>query len=310
MKAVILLLCLVLIQISWAEVGHDVSEQLNSDAGEVLGRHVREKIQKPKKKKKNAKKLRKGNKKTNANNKGNKKSKTRKNSKGKGRKSGGKNSKKLKPRKSGKGKGRKNEKENSKKPKTRKSGKGKGRKNGKKNSKKPKARKNGKKNSKKPKARKNEKKNSKKSKTTENKRNKDKKYKPKTETETECFTNLCAKSKKFNLYQTQMRIANRIQTWVELMDKKKEKAITTFKNASNAIKSSTTNGDQCDGGAIPNDAKVAYETLQLCNTTATEACSSSNITGLNTTLVTECIPKLKIYVDAYKVGCFWNLRSF
>ena len=64
------------------------------------------------------------------------------------------------------------------------------------------------------------------------------------QTDTECFKNLCDKSKKFNLYQTQMRKAKRVQTWVDQMGKNKDKAATTFKNASSAIKNATSNGGQ------------------------------------------------------------------
>merc|ERR1712183_262983 len=46
------------------------------------------------------------------------------------------------------------------------------------------------------------------------------------QTDTECFKTLCEKSKKFNLYQTQLRKAKRVESWVEQMDKKKAKAPT------------------------------------------------------------------------------------
>merc|ERR1712106_55946 len=119
------------------------------------------------------------------------------------------------------------------------------------------------------------------------------------QTDAECFTSLCEKSKKFNLYQTQMRKAKRIKTWVDQMDKKKDKALTTFKNASTAIQSSTS-GAQCNGASVPDEAKVADEKLTSCNTTASELCTSSKVSGLNTSLLEECIPKLQAYVDAYK----------
>merc|ERR1711892_853567 len=119
------------------------------------------------------------------------------------------------------------------------------------------------------------------------------------QTDAECFTSLCEKSKKFNLYQTQMRKAKRIKTWVDQMDKKKDKALTTFKNASTAIQSSTS-GAQCNGASVPDEAKVADEKLTSCNTTASELCTSSKVSGLNTSLLEEGIPKLQAYVDAYK----------
>ena len=118
----------------------------------------------------------------------------------------------------------------------------------------------------------------------------------------ECSTTMWEASKKYNVYLTQVRKARRIESWVEQMDKKKEKARTTFKNASDAIMAATENGTQCDGKPIPNEAKVANDKLQKCSETASEKCSSNTIDGLNPTLTAECIPKLDAYVKAYKVG--------
>merc|ERR1719419_837553 len=120
------------------------------------------------------------------------------------------------------------------------------------------------------------------------------------QTDKECFEDLCAKSKKFNLFQNQMRKAKRVKGWVDQMDKKKTKALTTFQNASKAINNATSGGKYCNGGSIPEEAKTADEMLQTCNTTASKLCTSSNITGLNMILIDDCIPKLQAYVDAYK----------
>ena len=54
------------------------------------------------------------------------------------------------------------------------------------------------------------------------------------------------------------------------MGKKKEKSATTFQNASSAIKNATSNGAQCDGGSIPEEAKTADETLANCSSTASD----------------------------------------
>ena len=116
----------------------------------------------------------------------------------------------------------------------------------------------------------------------------------------ECFSKLCERNKKFNLYQTQLRKAKRILSWVSQMDNKKAKAPTTFQNASLNIIEATENGTQCGGGLISDDVKIANDKLQTCNTTATDMCTSSKI-GLNTSLITECIPKLQKFVDDYKV---------
>ena len=85
------------------------------------------------------------------------------------------------------------------------------------------------------------------------------------------------------------------------MGNKKEKAMTTFQNASSAIQKATSNCTQCAGGPIPEEAKVACETLPNCSTTASELCDSSTIPGLNTSLITLCEPELQFYIDEYKV---------
>ena len=116
-----------------------------------------------------------------------------------------------------------------------------------------------------------------------------------------CFEDLCDKSKKFKLYQTQMRKANRIQVWAEKMEKKKKKALTTFKNASMAMKKTMemkSNNTKLD----LNEMKVLNDELAKCNNTAPALCDTSNVAGLDTARSGECIPKLKSYLDDYSVG--------
>merc|ERR1711874_479973 len=105
--------------------------------------------------------------------------------------------------------------------------------------------------------------------------------------------------KKFRTNRNQLRKAKRIQTFVRQMDKKKEKALTTFKNASEAIQEATINITLCNGGSVPEVVKVAAETPASCNTTASELCDTSTIPELNMTLVEECIPLLQATQDAY-----------
>ena len=320
MKVVLLLLCLVLIQISSAGA-EDQNTELKRDASVGMGRQVREAGQKVENKSgKKEKKEKKAN---------GRKNKSKPRRKKKSKKANGRKNK-SKPRgkkKSKKPNGRKNKskprrKKKSKKPNGRKN---KSKPRGKKRSKKPNGRKNkskprGKKKSKKANGRKNKskprrKKKSKKANGRENSkgRSKGKKRSKKRNnggklsktarpTDADCLKIQCEKSKNFLKYQTQMRKANRTKKWVEVtLANKKEKAMTTFKNASSAIASATLNGTQCDGGPIPEEAKVAYETLQNCSTTASELCDSSTIPGLNISLITECLPQLEAYVDAYKV---------
>lgn len=117
----------------------------------------------------------------------------------------------------------------------------------------------------------------------------------------ECSATLFIKSKKFSQYQTQMRKANRILDLVKQMGNKKENAKTTFENASSLMASVTVNGTQCAGGPVPEEARVAYETLQNCSTTARDLCDSNKIPGLDIPLINQCLPLLKTYVDAYLV---------
>ena len=85
------------------------------------------------------------------------------------------------------------------------------------------------------------------------------------------------------------------------MDGKLVKASTTFNNASSAIQSFTSNGTQCNGALVPEEAKVAFEKLVICNSTASSVCNSRNISGLFIVKVDECIPKLDAYIFAYRI---------
>ena len=118
----------------------------------------------------------------------------------------------------------------------------------------------------------------------------------------DCEATMCSMAKKFNLYQTQYRKANRIESWVDLTANKRTKAATTFTNASTAIRESTKNGTECDGGSINEEEKTANSRLLTCNTTAAALCNSS--AEVNTTskdLITSCKPLLKTFIDGYKV---------
>ena len=121
-------------------------------------------------------------------------------------------------------------------------------------------------------------------------------------TDVECSSILLLNSMRFNVYQTQLTKAKRIRNKVNRMDGKLLKASTTFKNASIAIQSLTSNGTQCNGASVPEEAKVAFEKLVICNSTASSLCNSRNISGLLIVKVDECIPKLDAYISAYRVG--------
>ena len=85
------------------------------------------------------------------------------------------------------------------------------------------------------------------------------------------------------------------------MDGKLAKALTTFNNASSAIQSFTSNGTQCNGASVPEEAKVAFEKLVICNSTALWLCNTRIIPELFIGMVDDCIPKLDAYVSAYRV---------
>merc|ERR1712013_502808 len=130
-----------------------------------------------------------------------------------------------------------------------------------------------------------------------------------------CISNELFKT--FIKYQNRERQVKRILGWVKKLDKKKEKALTTFKNASTAIILATSNNTQCDGKSVPEKVRVASERLARCNTTASELCNKGNIVGLNESLADECEPMLSAYTTAFKAcvnqdtdcSCFNDLPS-
>ena len=114
----------------------------------------------------------------------------------------------------------------------------------------------------------------------------------------------CLTSDLFEMYrrsQNRERQAKRILRWLTKLDNKKAKALTTFKNASTAIISATSNNTQCDGAPVPDEVREASEKLATCNTTASELCTKENIVGLNQSLLDECTPVLSAYITDFKV---------
>merc|ERR1712142_518206 len=118
--------------------------------------------------------------------------------------------------------------------------------------------------------------------------------------DSECLATLWEKTKKFNVYQIQVRLANRTKLYAAVMDKKKKKALTTFNNASMALQSFTSNNSKCGGGSVPDEAKEASETLSKCDKTASELCSTSNVAELNIAKVDECLPLFKAYTIGFQ----------
>merc|ERR1712130_273569 len=63
-----------------------------------------------------------------------------------------------------------------------------------------------------------------------------------------CFTDMVAKTKKFNKAQVEFRLTKRIETWGKLMKNKKNNSASTFSDALEAMNEATGNGKSCEGG--------------------------------------------------------------
>merc|ERR1712130_851158 len=83
---------------------------------------------------------------------------------------------------------------------------------------------------------------------------------------TQCFTDLVAKTKKFNRAQVELRLANRVKGWGKLMKNKKNNSASTFSDALEAMNEATGNGKGCEGDSSSFDeAKKVREKLANCS---------------------------------------------
>jgi len=225
MKAVLALLIVCLIQISFAEQ-ENVADDASSVANLLLQREVREagkggcepgdkkcKRQLRKDQRKERKRLRKGEKQSRKNRKKTKTSKTKKSKKG--GKKGGKGERKKSTRKL---KGEKRQKKNGK-PKKKTSDK---------------KRRQKKKPSEGNKGQAEDVKGSRSSSASGSGR----------QTTSQCFTDMVAKTKKFNKAQVEFRLAKRIESWGKLMKNKKENSNSTFSDSLDAINDATKEKDK------------------------------------------------------------------
>merc|ERR1712037_589272 len=81
-----------------------------------------------------------------------------------------------------------------------------------------------------------------------------------------CFTDLVAKTKKFNKAQVEFRLANRIESWGKLMKNKKNNSASTFSDALEAMIEATGNGTGCEGDSSSlAEAKAVREKLANCS---------------------------------------------
>merc|ERR1711990_767666 len=84
-----------------------------------------------------------------------------------------------------------------------------------------------------------------------------------------CFTDLVAKTKKFNKAQVEFRLAKRVQSWGKLMKNKKSNSASTFSDALEAMIEATGNGTGCSGDSSSfAEAKKVHEKLANCAVSA------------------------------------------
>merc|ERR1711936_483426 len=133
----------------------------------------------------------------------------------------------------------------------------------------------------------------------------------------ECLAEVVQAIKNYKKAQSQYRQGNRISSWVQNMDKKKEKAADQFQNSSDALDSATGGGLSCGGGDPDSDAAEAVGVLKNCSTTAAMKCDSTVITNLNSSKLETCKTETKNYMDAFdecvRTGtcdCFIGLPAF
>merc|ERR1711990_288321 len=118
-----------------------------------------------------------------------------------------------------------------------------------------------------------------------------------------CFTDLVAKTKKFNKAQVEYRLAKRVQTWGKLMKNKKTNAASTFADALEAMNDATGNGTGCDGdSASLAEAKEVQAKLANCSVSAGDNCDEGKLASpIDATLVSTCKDTLEAFAKDFKV---------
>jgi len=117
-----------------------------------------------------------------------------------------------------------------------------------------------------------------------------------------CFTDLIAKTKKFNKAQVEFRLAKRVQSWGKLMKNKKNNSASTFSDALEAMNEATGNGKKCEGDSSSfAEAKKVREKLAKCSVTAGANCDEGNLTiPINSTQVSSCKTTLEAFAKDFK----------
>merc|ERR1712212_999749 len=118
----------------------------------------------------------------------------------------------------------------------------------------------------------------------------------------QCFTDMVAKTKKFNRAQVEFRLCKRIETWGKLMKNKKNNSASTFSDALEAMNEATGNGKKCEGDSSSlAEAKKVQEKLANCSASAGDNCDEGKLaTPINSTLVSSCKDTLETFAKAFK----------
>jgi len=119
----------------------------------------------------------------------------------------------------------------------------------------------------------------------------------------QCFTDMVAKTKKFNKAQVEFRLAKRIESWGKLMKNKKENSNSTFSDSLDAINDATGNGTGCDGDSSSlAEAKKVQAKLANCTASAGDNCDEGKLAiPINATKVSSCKTILEAFAKDFKV---------
>jgi len=118
----------------------------------------------------------------------------------------------------------------------------------------------------------------------------------------QCFTDMVAKTKKFNRAQVEFRLTKRIETWGKLMKNKKNNSASTFSDALDAMNDATGNGTGCDGDSSSlAEAKKVQAKLANCSASAGDNCDEGKLSiPINSTQVSSCKTTLEAFAKDFK----------
>ena len=126
----------------------------------------------------------------------------------------------------------------------------------------------------------------------------------------DCYGALQNASKKYIQYSNQLRKLKRVKGWAKVMDNKKTSSDSTFNDAKDSINNATGSGKTCKGSSITGDAMKNQEKLNNCSKSAKAKCDKGQISGLNSSLLDTCQPKLEKWTKKYQVFLSISLSSY